>query len=85
MNPTYQHLFHCLAARAIRPGQVLPDVPEHVLSLMKAPENEDGSTLKALKRLEEAFALEEVEKKKGKVTGADAFGDAAKKRCCSRT
>lgn len=81
-NPRFrsQYLYHCLAARAIRPGQVLPGVPEHVRELMRPSGEASKAAEGALKRLDALFPREEIVKKKDKVSGAQAFADGAKKR-----
>ena len=74
MNPYFQHLYRCLAHRALRPGQVLPDVSPDVLSLMRPPADLSRRAESELERLATLFPLEEVEKKKEKVTGDKMFG-----------
>ena len=68
------------AEAAIKPGQVLPDVPDHIRGLMLPPQSGGKAMEKALDEVDSRFNLEEVAKKKEKVTGAQAFSDGTRKR-----
>lgn len=61
----------------MHPGQIIPDVAEHIRALMKPPEEVAEKAKKPLNDINRLFPREEVLKKKDKVTGDSMF---AKKR-----
>ncbi len=72
-NPCYQHLYRCLAARATRPGQVLPEVDADVKAMLSSPAEVLKAAQSHLQSIDRLFKREVVEKKKQKVTGNELF------------
>ena len=71
LNPGYQYLYSCLTHRATRPGQLLPDLPPHIRSLMAPPEEVTRGLGAAMRRMMEEFPLEAVVAGKGSKRGAE--------------
>lgn len=75
LNPYYQHMYHCLAHRAIKPGQVLPEVAPELKALMNPPEEVLAKSEEILKKIDSIFPRQEVGVKKEKVTAEKMFAD----------
>jgi len=78
-NPHNQHLYHCLAQRAVAPGRVLPDVSSSVLAHLRPPPSLVRAAAEPLAAIDRLFRREVVETKKEKVTGDKLFGGNTKR------
>ena len=64
-----------MAHRALNPGRVAPEVAPDIRALMSTPEEIAERSGETLRRIAELFPLEEVVKKKDKITGEKMFAE----------
>nr|AIL94178.1 Ku80 [Tigriopus japonicus] len=75
MNPCNQYLYRCLTHRVTQPGKILPDVPPRIKEFMKPPRELAQKMDIFVKRLQELFPCEEIDRKKEKITGDQMFAE----------
>lgn len=81
LNPYYQHLYQCLTFKALNPGRVLPQMPKNsATEILEQPKELEMKSKPILEKIAKLFKLEEVAKKRTKLTGEDIFGNFEKKR-----
>ena len=76
-NPYQQHLFHCLAKRALHPslGKKLPRLEKHVREMLESSPNVAEATKEPIDRLKTLFKLEAAASRTSKQSGQEAFGN----------
>jgi len=80
LNPYYQHFYQCLTYKALNPGRVLPQMPKNsATEILEQPKELEIKAKPILEKIAKLFKLEEVAKKKTKLTGEDIFGNFEKK------
>ena len=81
LNPYYQHFYQCLTYKALNPGRVLPQMPKNsATEILEQPKELEIKAKPILEKIAKLFKLEEVAKKKTKLTGEEIFGNFEKKR-----
>jgi hypothetical protein len=73
LNPYHQHVYYCLAHRALSEDTQLPLGSDFVASLLKSPYETKPSYKLAVEGVKKQFQLTEVKQKKGVKSAAAVF------------
>merc|ERR1719499_160109 len=74
LNPNYQYLFQTLRNRATQPGRVLPPPADHIMNMLKLPEEIEDAAEPVWERMNELFQTTIIETKNKKRTADKVFG-----------
>ena len=75
LNPYYQHLYQCVTFKALNPGRVLPKLRDFAAEIMDQPKDLEEKAKPVLEKISKLFKTEVIEKKRGKLTGEEVFGN----------
>jgi hypothetical protein len=73
LNPHNQHVYHCLAHRALNEDAQLPLCSDFVTNLLKSPYETKPSYKLAMEGVKKQFQLTEVKQKRGDKSAAAVF------------
>lgn len=73
LNPYHQHVYHCLAHRALNGDAQLPLHSDYVMNLLKSPYETKPSYKLAMEGVKKQFRLTEVKQKKSSKSAAAVF------------
>jgi len=73
LNPYHQHVYHCLAHRALNEDAQLPLRSDYVTNLLKSPYETKPSYKFAVEGVKKQFQLTEVKQKRSAKSAAAVF------------
>ena len=83
LNPNIQYQYQCIRHRALHPGMILPSPDEHILNILRVPEEIESAAEPAFERIRELFKTKVIESsanKKRKLTDNDNNEDDDNKK-----
>jgi len=73
LNPYHQHVYHCIAYRALNEDAELPPGSNYVTNLLKSPYETKSSYKLAVEEVKKQFRLTEVKQKSSAKSAAAVF------------